>query len=254
MHRTDTFAFASIVCCLMPIQAVAETPVCNFYNDVSISRPVSADKAPDLRVLRVAEGVDKVHFVKDGFDNPACPADKSACRRHAYITALDQVIVTGTSGDYSCAAFTSENAGHPITFGFLPTASLVEFPQTLQAIDWTGQWAVSTDRTITISKDSDAILDIAVKSDFADHPVAVDPDNPDAPDWRVRLPEAGNPLSFSFDPDDDDPVIGEVAVDKENELLCRVRLWRLGEYLVVGDNGCNFSNTGTAGGVYRKVD
>ena len=67
-----------------------------------------------------------VNFVKGADDDAACPADKEACRKKAFLVPGDVVLTGRAQGTFTCVAYQSfHTRKQNWATGWLPTASLM---------------------------------------------------------------------------------------------------------------------------------
>ncbi|MES2444075.1 MAG: hypothetical protein V4574_14695 [Pseudomonadota bacterium] len=224
-----------------------------------------AQSVPDLVEVRPGP---KRHFY-DGYGG-GCPAPTAECRRAAYLVAGDQAVAIERKGGFAYVAFV--NASGSTTSGWIETAALVRLDPPAPALaGWVGTWRHS-EGEIEIKRSPRAgrlLVDGGATAGASD-PRAVargsvhigliggegavvdrrlafsmgDPDEPGA--IRVTFADGQEAGSLPYDaPGGDDETFGD---DR-----CRIRMSRLGPYLVVVDNDrCGAANVSFTG-VYRRL-
>lgn len=239
-------ATATIVAALWSFSALAEDQPC--FGMPALS--VDAGAVPSLATVTPG---DRARFV-NGSEKAGCPNAGASCAMRAFVVANDAVVVTATAGDYACATFTGPGPKAASTSGLLPRARLSAPPAAAPvnaAAAWAGTWRSGDEQTITIKAKRDG--GIAVNGDASWG--ASDPDR--VKRGGVNVGEIVGEVSIAdgvaaFAMDDDGatkPFDLKLPADSD---VCRVKLWRLGPYLVAADNlRCGGMNV-TFTGVYRK--
>jgi hypothetical protein len=230
---------ALLAAALLPGLAAAQES-CSLYETLG-----APDAAPRLQA--VAPG--RVHFVKGAAEQPGCPNDTAACATKRYLVAKDPVIVTGTRGGYACATFTGAPPNFSSTTGLLPLSALTDTPAA-PADDWRGTWRSGDEQEIDIKPAAGGAIAIEGNASWGgSDPERVARGAVNVGQISATLTPANGKAAFSVGPD------GEAApydADPGDDSTCRVRLWRLGPYLVAADNlvcgGLNVTFTG----VYRR--
>jgi hypothetical protein len=207
----------------------------------------AADSAPQLKA--VAPGQKRVHFLRGEAGGPGCPKDTAGCQMKEYLVANDRVVVTAVQGAYACATFTGGAPNFATTTGLLPLSALVDTPQAAEG-DWTGAWRTGDEQEIDIKKAAGNAITIEGNATYGGN----DPER--VARGAINVGQIGGTLTpegdrAAFSAGDD----GEAAPYDANpgdDTVCRVRLWRVGSYLLAADNlmcgGMNVSFTG----VYRR--
>jgi len=203
----------------------------------------AADSAPQLKA--VAPGQKRVHFIKGASGGQGCPNDSAACRMKGYLVANDRVVVTAIQGAYACATFTGGAPNFSSTTGLLPLSALADTPQAAEG-DWTGAWRSGDEQEIDIRKAAGNAIAIEGNATYGgDDPERVARGAINAGQIGGTLTPDGDRAAFSAGDD------GEAAPYDANpgdDSVCRVRLWRVGPYLLAADNlmcgGMNVSFTG----------
>lgn len=233
-------AAIALIAALLPGLAAAQD-ACGLYETLG-----AAEAAPRLQT--VASGQDRVHFVKGAGEQAGCPNGTTACTTKRYLVAKDPVIVTGVQGGYACATFTGPGPKFATTTGLLPASALAD--AAVPADDWRGTWRSGDEQEIDIRPAAgDAIAVEGNASWGGSDPERVARGAVNVGQISATLKPAAGKAAFSVGPD------GEAAAydaDPGDDSACRVRLWRLGPYLVAADNlACGGMNV-TFTGVYRR--
>ncbi len=216
---------------------------------------LNVDPAVEPRLKVVASGADRVPFVK-GSDRAAnCPDMSAACAAKAFVVAGNPVIVTGQDGDFSCATFTGTAPRTTSTSGWLPQARLKDAAPAdpiNAATAWAGAWRSGDEKQITIRSESGNRIAIQGDATFGgDDPGRVQRGAVNSGQISATVPVANSTAAFAMD-DDGSTKPFDVKLPNAGD-VCRVKLWRLGSYLVAADNvRCGGMNV-TFTGVYRRA-
>ncbi|WP_343714425.1 hypothetical protein [Inquilinus sp.] len=207
----------------------------------------AADSAPQLKA--VAASQKRVHFLKGPAGGPGCPKDTAGCRLKEYLVANDRVVVTAVQGAYACATFTGGAPNFASTTGLLPLSALADTPQAAEG-DWTGAWRSGDEQEIDIRKVAGNAIAIEGNATYGgDDPERVARGAVNAGQIGATLTPEGDKAAFSAG---DDGKGAPYDANPGDDSVCRVRLWRVGPYLLAADNlmcgGMNVSFTG----VYRR--
>lgn len=206
-------------------------------------------RAPELRVV-APDAPARTRFHKDGYNGEGCPAATAACAEKAFVTPGDPVIVTATVNGFGCATFTGPAPKAVSTIGFLELSSLASPSQAQPAADWAGAWRSGPEKRITLTAAGAAF---AIKGDAtfgAQDPERVERGAVNIGEIEAKASPKGAEMGFAMG--DDGETLPFDAAKKSDSDFCRVRMWRLGPYLVVADNGmCGGMNV-TFTGVYRR--
>ncbi|NNE99870.1 MAG: DUF3298 domain-containing protein, partial [Pyrinomonadaceae bacterium] len=170
----------------------------------------------------------RAYFYKDG-DN--CP-NGANCREKKYVIPGDEVIVARTNGDYSCVWYQPRRGNE--TVGWLKTTDLVlnKAPIKPGRINWAGNWVFGKSNIKLTRENTPGVF--LIKGDALWQGLG---DN-------VHIGE----LDFAGTPKGSRLEAG-TGTDKYD---CRVRMQRLGRYLIVSDNkNCGGVNV-TFDGVYIR--
>ncbi|HZP79780.1 MAG TPA: hypothetical protein VFB45_26840 [Pseudolabrys sp.] len=185
------------------------------------------------------------NFVKSPYDDDfkaeSCPADTDACRKKSYVVTGDLVLLGHVQGAFTCVNFQSPLAKKQVwATGWLPTAALKAIAPNPHpaASDWIGSW-YHPGGPIEIKKGAGGKLHIEGGMTV---PTARDFHNGD---FTADVTPNGDTIAFVDD--------GNIPFDKTDEGECRVRMQRIGPWLMVEDNG----GCGGAGvtflGLYRRT-
>lgn len=180
-----------------------------------------------LGTVKAKKG-EKVYFYTDGRED--CPSGKN-CRQKSYVIANDEVIVSRTFGNYSCAWFQPKKGYE--TVGWILTDKL-EFTPLLQGIDaYVGKWSFY-DNEIEITKtENQSVFNISGMAFWKGAGANVHT-------GELEGVAKWNESKLLFNDEDKD------------EYACKATLDLLGSYLIVSDNlNCGGANV-TFAGVYTK--
>jgi hypothetical protein len=156
----------------------------------------------------------------------ACAVANPECMARQYVVKGDLVVTGGTWGDFTCAYYPNKAGGGA---GWLSTAQLQAVPSAPTGGGWIGVWGETRWLRLTLTA---AGADIVVKGEAywqGMHPGNI---------HTGEIDGRGRPVGDALEVGDYDG--------------CRVRLRRLGPYLLVADNnGCGGMNVRFAD-VYRR--
>ncbi len=187
----------------------------------------------------------RVNFVKSPYDDDfkasTCPAGTGTCRKKSYLVTGDLVLVGKTRGDFTCVSYQSPRAKKPIgTDGWLPSSALsaVAAMPSPEVPDWLGTWT-RAGGTIEIKHGG-----IGGRLHIEGEMVV-----PRARDVHTGVIDAQvNPANGNIAFLDD----GWFPFETKCDSGCRVRMQRVGAWLLVQDN----AECGGAGvsftGLYRR--
>ncbi|WP_342242138.1 hypothetical protein, partial [Inquilinus sp. OTU3971] len=148
----------------------------------------------------------------------------------------------------ACATFTGAGPKFASTTGLLPLNALTGAPAPA-ADDWRGTWRSGDEQEIDIKKAAGGAIAIEGNASFGgSDPERVTRGAINVGQISATLTPTNGKAAFSAGDD------GEAApydADPGDDSTCRVRLWRLGPYLVAADNlmcgGMNVTFTGVYG-------
>lgn len=230
-----------------------------FLSAVLISGSASAYDAEDPNNCHGVDWVDKrtlvvskvtadarVNFIKSPYDDDftaaSCPAATDACRRKSYLVPGDLVLTGRTRGAFTCVIYQSPLARKQVwARGWLPNSALTPVaPMPAPKVaDWIGTW-YHPGGEITISRGDGGKLHVEGEMTV---PTARDFHNGQ---FEARVTPQNDTIAFADD--------GSVPFEKADEGDCRVRMQRIGPWLMVEDN----DSCGGAGvsfiGLYRRKE
>jgi hypothetical protein len=200
----------------------------------------------DKRALIVSKVIarPRINFIKSPYDDDGeattCPADTEACRKTSYLVPGDLVLTGKTQGAFTCVAFQSPLARKQIwATGWLPSSALTPVsPMPSPKIsDWIGTW-YHPGGEITISRGGGGKLSIEGEMIL---PTARDVHTGEL---QANVTPEKDTIAFVDD--------GSIPFEKTEEGECRVRIQRIGQWLMVEDNsGCGGAAV-TFTGLYRR--
>jgi hypothetical protein len=172
----------------------------------------------------------RVNFIKSPYDDDfkasSCPADTEACRKKAYLVTGDLVHLGKTQGDFTCVSYQSPLAKkRGETSGWLPSAALTPVGpmQSPKASDWIGTWD-HPDGSITIRPGTSGKLrirgEMLVQGRHDVYP------------GEIKAEVRPDKESIAFVADGSIPF----ETPDEGNGECRVRMQRIGVWLMVEDN------------------
>jgi hypothetical protein len=213
-------------------------------NDPANCVGVDWDDKQTLVVSRVI-ATPRADFVKSPYDDDfkadACPAATDACRKKSYLVRGDLVLTGRTRGDFTCVSYQSPTAKKPTwTVGWLQSPALTPVaPMVSPSIsDWIGSWA-HPGGSIEIKRGGlggrlriEGKMVVPTARDFHNGAFKAE-----------AMPEKDT-IAFLND--------GTLPFETKCEDACRVRMQRVGDWLMVEDNdGCGGAGV-TFTGLYRR--
>jgi hypothetical protein len=195
-----------------------------------------------------------VHFVKDGSAQDGCPNAETICADPSFLVPGDAVVVTRSKDDYACAIFTGPPPKAASTSGWLPTKALASPTLTRRGADgeWLGDWRYGAEQRIRITTAPNDRVAMAGEASFGAHdPERVKRGAVNTGVFDVTVAPAAGQATFLVG--NDGKPLAYDAQQAKDQVLCGLRLWRLGPYLVVADNLQCGGNGVTFTGVYRRV-
>jgi hypothetical protein len=223
--------------------AHAQSGDCTGFQDVSPEARLRLGQINDAKNARV-------YFLKNASTQRGCPSGDPGCRDKAYLVSGDTVIVSTTSGDYVCADYV--NAKGFVRSGWLPQASVaLQTDEPAGDVEsWIGAWSGGPEQQITITKGkAPGEVGIVGEATFG----ALDP---------ARVARGGvnvGSLDVSVKPDKAFlafTMAGEgtaLPYGEGDQYDCRVRMQRIGLFLLVEDNrNCGGMNVSFSGAYRRK--
>jgi hypothetical protein len=215
---------------------------CNGFRNVEPGTSLS------LGVVR--RGAARVHFLKNATEGQHCPGSSPECRETDYVRPGERIIVSAIEGEFLCADhMTSKGLRRS---GWLPRAAVTLAPdgEPSRVGDWVGGWTGDPEQTISIGRTSRA-GEIRLKGEASFG--AREARRPDREaivstgEIEGRTRPSGSFAAFTMGTD------GTLPYDQGDELDCRVRMRRLGPFLLVEDNSrCGGINVSFSGLYVRK--
>lgn len=227
---------AMILLVMRPLSVIAadEAPGDCFGIDFNVAHPMS--------VAKIGTDQPQVHFLKNVYDNPNCPANTAACAQAAYLVPGNLVLVGKTHDAFTCVAYQSITDPKPNWHnGWLPTASITPvLPNPAPSrTDWIGSWKHGGgDITIKPIKNGAVAVSGEAFYDAAQ--------NVHTGVMEATAKPAHGLLQFADD--------GTSPFNKssDDQGLCLVRMQRIENLLVVEDNDACGGSMVTFTGIYWK--
>jgi hypothetical protein len=177
----------------------------------------------------------------DDFKADTCPAATDACRKKSYLVTGDLVLTGRTRGNFTCVSYQSPTAKkQPWTTGWLPSAALIPVVPmaALEERDWIGNWDHPYG-SIEIKRGGlggrlkiEGLMVVPTAHDTHNGVISAE-----------AKPGNGG-IAFLND--------GTLPFETKCEDACRVRMQRIGPWLLVEDNGgCGGAGV-TFTGLYRR--
>jgi hypothetical protein len=240
-------ARAGHLCILsLAIATVLSTTPASAYDpyDPNNCNGVDWDDARALVVSKVI-ATPRVNFVKSPYDDDfkaaTCPSAGGACRKASYLVTGDLVLTGKTRNDFTCVSYQSPTAkAQTWTTGWLPSSALAPFAPTMSPAmtDWIGVWD-HPGGGVTI-KAGGLGGRLKIEGEMVT-PTARDFHNGA---FRAEAAPKGGVIAFLND--------GTLPFDFKCEDACRVRMQRVGAWLLVEDNaGCGGAGVSFTG-LYRR--
>jgi hypothetical protein len=227
------------------VMATAVTPASAYdAEDPANCNGAGTDEALTIRVSKVTASP-RVNFVKSPYDDDfkaeTCPAETAACRKTSYLVTGDLVLVGKTRGAFSCVTYQSASGRKPIfTAGWLPSAALTPVKPMAEprTEDWLGSWdqhyAGIEIKRGGIGGRLRIEGEAAFKGALDVHTGVIE----------AQVMPGKESIAFLDD--------GWMPFETQCESGCRVRMQRIGPWLVVVDNGqCGGAGV-TFEGFYRR--
>jgi hypothetical protein len=188
----------------------------------------------------------RINFVKSPYDDDfkaeSCPAATDACRKKSYLVTGDLVLTGATRGSFTCVSYqATQKTKHIWTTGWLPSTALA--PVTPIAArnmsDWTGNWEQPHGG-------------IEIKPGGLGGRLQIEGEMvvPTARDFHTGV------ISAQVMPRDGSIIFlddGWLPFETKCDSGCRVRMQRIGPFLLVEDNGgCGGAGVTFTGLYHRK--
>ncbi len=187
----------------------------------------------------------RVNFVKSPYDDDfkaaSCPAATDACTKKSYLITGDLALGGRTLGDFTCISYQSPLAKQrQWTVGWLPRSALTPVAPlpSPRLSDWTGTWdqpAASIEITQGKNGKLHIVGEVAMKGAREVHTGEID---------ALVIPK-GDTIAFADD--------GSIPFEKTDEGECRVRMQRIGPWLMVQDNGECGGAAVTFSALYHRI-
>jgi hypothetical protein len=199
---------------------------------------VGYDDAAAVMTGKVKADAGKVHFLKNGAADNACPSLAPDCQQKPYIVPGDLVVLGAKFGDYVCADY---DGGRGDLGGWLPAAAIEPAPAETDPAAWIGDWK-RVEAKIKIRK-GDEGLTAEGDATFG----ALDPSR--VKRGAVNVGEFSAPLLIK----DGNASLIDKDADPKDSFACRLRFARSGSFLFVRDNmQCGGFNVSFSG-LYRRA-
>jgi hypothetical protein len=172
----------------------------------------------------------KVYFYGD--DNADCP-ESEKCKLRAYVVPGDEVIISKTRGNFSCAWFTNKSGVGTVSWIKTENLRMLETDRPTALADWLGEWRYEENNITFTNNKLAGFLNVtgdALWKGLGDN---------------VHIGE----LDGRFEPKD-----GELNYsDGDDEYDCKASMQLVGRFLIVSDNNhCGGANV-TFSGIYRRT-
>jgi hypothetical protein len=212
-------------------------------------RPEEFYAGTDLAIAVVRRDAGRLAFFRNGEAAAGCPAAGEACRERAYLIAGNRVLAGRQLGDYRCAIYLAPNGQS--RWGWLPAVGLALQAEETRP-DWAGRWTAGPEHTIVIRRGRvDGSWQLDGNATYgAQDPVRVRNGAVHEGSFSATvtpsLMTSGTSVAFTAGNEETLPY------DQGSENDCRLRLRRLGPYLIVDDNvRCGGANVSFAGIYWR---
>jgi hypothetical protein len=194
----------------------------------------------------------RLRFAKGGLDAPGCPSAEEKCQEKAFVTPGDAVVVGVASGAFVCATFTAPNQKAVSTNGWLPRAALVDAPTVDEpsVADWSGEWRSGEEKQISIVAAGPSLAVRGEATYGASDAGRAERGAVNMGQIAAKVAPVGREASFAQG--DGGETMPVDAARKSDADVCRVRMWRFGDYLVASDNAACGGMNVTFAGVYRR--
>jgi hypothetical protein len=200
------------------------------------------DKSP-LVVAKVTARP-RVTFIKSPYDDDfkaaACPATTEACRKKSFLVTGDLVLTGKTKGDFTCVSYQSPRAKKQIwTRGWLPSVTLTPVAPmpSPQTSEWIGAWHQPGGR-IEIKTGNGGVFHIQGEM--------IVPGARDVHTGEIQAQATARNGTIAFVDD------GSIPFENTSAGECRVRMQRIGDWLMVEDNNACGGAAVTFTGLYRR--
>lgn len=185
--------------------------------------------AQELRFARVKPEAAPLHFVKSGAGAKICPSEAPACAEKAFLVAGDLVAVGASFKNFTCVDYANDQGARA---GFVASAALTPEPVIVDPTQWVGHWRrIEAEVTIEAGKDG---LQAQGEATFG----ALDPAR--VKRGAVNFGSFAGALKLEAGK-------GKI-IDSDAISGCNLKLARVGEALIIRDNGvCGGANVSFSG-------
>jgi hypothetical protein len=200
---------------------------------------VDFDAKQPVVVSGISPGTARVHYVKSHWEDADCPSAAEKCRSQAYLVPGDLVLTGRARGEWTCISYQASKAAKARwTNGWIPTSRLKAVPRhpAPGPSAWLGRWKTASGHIeITsgergmLAVEGEALLQAAQSV----HSGVIE----------AEVKPGRDLIAFADD--------GSIPFESE-KAGCRVRMQRVGAYLVVEDNGGCGGSMVTFTGLYRR--
>jgi hypothetical protein len=234
---------ASIVVALLASALSATTA--SAYDALDPANCIGVDWSDkQTQVVSKIAGAPRVSFIKSPYDDDfkaeSCPAATDACRKKSYLVNGDLVLTGRTKGEFTCVSYQSPTAKQRgWARGWMPTAALEPVAPLAapKQTDWIGTWS-HPGGDIEIKRGEGGKLNVSgemvLAGGLSPHSGVIEADVAPIKDTIAFVDDGSTPF---------DKADGE----------CRVRMQRIGAWLMVEDNaGCGGVGVTFTGLYHRK--
>jgi len=207
------------------------------------------EAASAVSLARINDRSPRVNFVKREVIQKGCPSTSAACKDKAYLVPGDEVVISGSRGEFVCASYAGRTGA--LTEGWLPRDAIspVQEAPVERREGWIGQWRSGPEQTIVLEGGA-AQNSLKIKGDAtwgASDPGRVARGAVNVGELEGEAPLRGSALSFGMGEN------GTLPYTEADESDCRVQMRRLGPYLLVKDNNMCGGHNVTFTGIYRRA-
>jgi hypothetical protein len=200
---------------------------------------VGFDAKQPVVVSKISPGTPRVHYVKSHWEDADCPAAAEKCRSQAYLVPGDLVLTGRARGEWTCISYQAPKAAKAgWTNGWIPASRLEPVPRhpSPGLSGWLGAWKTRSAR-IEITQGEKGMLAVEgealLQAAQSVHSGVIE----------AEIKPGRDLIAFADD--------GSTSFESE-KAECRVRMQRVGAYLVVEDNGGCGGSMVTFTGFYRR--
>jgi hypothetical protein len=236
-----TAATAMFTGALYAFDVRADAVDCNGFREIEPGAGIS------LGVIK--SGARRVHFLKNASEQKSCPGSSPECHEKDFVRPGDRIIASIAEGEFLCADHVNSRGVR--RSGWLPRAAINLLPErTPPRVGWVGQWTGGPEQAITIAPTPRA-GEFRFKGEASFGAFESGRPNREAivstGELEGRAKPSGNFVAFTTGND------GTLPYDQGDEYDCRVKMRRLGPFLLVEDNGrCGGINVSFSGMYLRR--